>query len=108
MGNLISISGALKDIPKTLKVADTTTKWGMGAVLVGATIKSIWDNNMNYDFNIALKRNMIDVAGFAAGCGAAVIIGASAIPAISAALVTIASGVLIGVSVDMYKESISN
>jgi hypothetical protein len=89
LGKLISISGALKDIPKTLKVADTTTKWGMGAALVGATIKSIWDNNMNYDFNIALKRNMIDVAGFAAGCGAAVIIGASALPVTLVAGLTI-------------------
>ena len=80
----------------------------MGAISVGMTIKSIWDNSTNYDSNIALKRNMIDVVGFAAGCGAAVFIGASTLPVTVAAGLTIGAGILIGISVDMFKESISN
>lgn len=45
---------------------------------------------MNYDFNTAFKRNMIDAVGFGFGCAAAVIAGESALP------VTFASGLTIG------------
>jgi hypothetical protein len=46
---------------KTLKVANIAGKWGVGAISVGTTTASIWDNNMNYDSNIAFKRNMVVV-----------------------------------------------
>jgi len=97
-----------KDTPKTLKVANTVTKWGAGAISAGMTIYSIWDNKMNYDSNTTFKRSMVDAVGFGFGCAAAVIAAESSLPVTFAAGLTIGVGILIGISVDMFKESISN
>ena len=97
-----------KDVPKVIKMVDKAGKWGIGAISAGSAIFSVLDNNMNYSEDIALKRNMVDVISFAAGCGAAVFIGASALPVTFAAGLTIGAGILIGISVDMFKESVSN
>lgn len=63
---------------------------------------------MNYDFNTAVKRSMVDAVGFGFGYAAAVIAGESALPVTFAAGLTIGAGILIGISVDMFKENISN
>ena len=59
---------------------------------------------MNYDFNTALKRNMIDVAAFAIGCG----IGMSGTALSAPALPVIGVVVLFSLSVDYAKEQLSN
>jgi hypothetical protein len=63
---------------------------------------------MNYDFNTVVKRSMVDAVGFGFGCAAAVIAGESALPVAFASGLTITAGILIGISVDKYKEIISN
>jgi len=97
-----------KNVPKALNVANKACKWGLGAIAVGSTMASIWDNHQNYDSETALKRDGIDVGAFILGCVAGAVISTFALPGVAVAAIGIVAGTLISVGADEIKKSISN